>query len=91
MLAIIIKELRQLSRDRMSFGLIVMTPLIQLTLFDYAINTDARLLPAGVLDMEQSSFRRALLQAFEATQVVHFNKHYFSLPDAEAAFTRDEV
>lgn len=89
--AIISKELRQLSRDRMSFGLIVMIPLIQLTLFGYAINTDARLLPAGVLDMEQSSYSRALIQAVEASQVVRFEQQYFSLPDAEAAITRGEI
>jgi ABC-2 type transport system permease protein len=89
--AIISKELRQLSRDRMSFGLIVMIPLIQLTLFGYAINTDARLLPAGVLDMEQSSYSRALIQAVEASQVVQFQAQYFTLPEAEAAITRGEV
>lgn len=89
--AIISKELRQLSRDRMSFGLIVMIPLIQLTLFGYAINTDARLLPAGVLDMEQSSYSRALIQAIEASQVVRFEQQYFNLPDAEAAITRGEI
>ena len=89
--AIISKELRQLSRDRMSFGLIVMIPLIQLTLFGYAINTDARLLPAGILDMEQSSYSRALIQAVEASQVVQFQAQYFTLPEAEAAITRGEV
>jgi ABC-2 type transport system permease protein len=89
--AIISKELRQLSRDRMSFGLIVMIPLIQLSLFGYAINTDARLLPAGLLDMEQSSYSRALLQAAEASQVVRFEQQYFTLPEAEAAITRGEV
>lgn len=89
--AIISKELRQLSRDRMSFGLIVMIPLIQLTLFGYAINTDARLLPAGLLDMEQSSYSRALIQAVEASQVVRFEQQYFSLPEAEAAITRGEI
>ncbi|MES3007112.1 MAG: ABC transporter permease [Pseudomonadota bacterium] len=89
--AIVVKELRQLSRDRMSFGLIVMIPLIQLTLFGYAINTDARLLPAGIVDMEQSSYSRALVQAVEASQVVRFTAQYASVIEAEAAITRGEV
>ena len=36
------KELRQLSRDRLTFGMVVMIPLIQLLLFGYAINTVVR-------------------------------------------------
>ncbi len=89
--AIVTKELRQLSRDRMSFGLIVMIPLIQLMLFGYAINTDARQLPAGIVDMEQSSYSRALIQAAEASQVVQFTQQYASVVEAEAAITRGEV
>lgn len=89
--AIVTKELRQLSRDRMSFGLIVMIPLIQLMLFGYAINTDARQLPAGVVDMEQSSYSRALILATEASQVVQFTSQYSSMVEAEAAITRGEV
>jgi len=89
--AILCKELRQLSRDRMTFGLIVMIPLIQLLLFGYAINTDVRNLPAGLVDMEQSSFSRALIQAAEASQVVRFTAQYYSLTEAEAALTHGEV
>ncbi len=89
--AIVTKELRQLSRDRMSFGLIVMIPLIQLMLFGYAINTDARQLPAGVVDLEQSSYSRALILAAEASQVVQFTAQYSSMIEAEAAITRGEV
>ncbi len=40
--AIIIKELRQLSRDRITFGMVAMIPIFQLLLFGYAINTDAQ-------------------------------------------------
>lgn len=42
MKAIIVKEFRQLSRDRITFGMVVMIPLIQLLLFGFAINTDIR-------------------------------------------------
>lgn len=91
MLAIMIKEFRQLSRDRMTFGMIIMIPLVQLILFGYAINTDARHLPAGLLDLSDTSHSRALIQAVEATQVVDFKARYQSLNQAEAAITRGEV
>lgn len=89
--AIVIKELRQLSRDRMTFGMIVMIPLVQLMLFGYAINTDARHLPAGLVNLSDSAYSRALVQAVEATQVVDFKRRYLSAAEAEAAITRGEV
>ncbi len=89
--AIVMKELRQLSRDRMTFGMIVMIPLVQLMLFGYAINTDARHLPAGLVDLSGNAYGRALVKAVEATQVADFHFRYVSLTDAEAAITRGEV
>ncbi|MCU8054895.1 ABC transporter permease [Shewanella sp. SM34] len=89
--AIVVKELRQLSRDRMTFGMIVMIPLVQLMLFGYAINTDARHLPAGLVNLSDSAYSRALVKAVEATQVVDFKQRYFSAAEAEAAITRGEV
>jgi ABC-2 type transport system permease protein len=91
MWAIVVKELRQLSRDRMTFGMIVMIPLVQLMLFGYAINTDARHLPAGVVDLSASSHSRSLVQAVVASQVVDIKSYYTNLIDAEAALTRGEV
>ena len=45
------KEFRQLSRDRVTFGMVVMIPLIQLLLFGYAINTVVRHIPIAVVDL----------------------------------------
>ncbi|MDT3318169.1 ABC transporter permease [Shewanella sp. SP1S2-4] len=89
--AVVVKELRQLSRDRMTFGMIVMIPLVQLMLFGYAINTDARHLPAGLVNLSDSAYSRSLVQAVEATQVVDFKQRYLSAAEAEAAITRGEV
>lgn len=89
--AIVVKELRQLSRDRMTFGMIIMIPLVQLMLFGYAINTDARHLPAGLVNLSDSAYSRALVKAVEATQVVDFKQRYLSAAEAEVAITRGEV
>ncbi len=48
--AVITKELRQLRRDRMTFGMVMMITFIQLMLFGYAINTNIRYIPAGLVD-----------------------------------------
>src|ERR1041384_1264026 len=75
--AMLIKEFIQLKRDRMSFGMIIMIPLMQLILFGYAINTTPRDLPTAVLLQETSDVGRSILAAlkntryFKVTHVAH--------------------
>jgi ABC-2 type transport system permease protein len=66
--AMLIKEFIQLRRDRVSFAMIVMIPLVQLLLFGYAINTNPRHLPTAVLLQEQSDLGRSILKALENTE-----------------------
>src|SRR2546423_9209168 len=66
--AMLIKEFIQLKRDRLSFGMIIMIPLMQLVLFGYAINTTPRDLPTAVLLQETSDVGRSILAALENTQ-----------------------
>jgi ABC-2 type transport system permease protein len=68
--AVAMKEVRQLSRDRVTFGMIVGVPLLQITLFGYAINYDVRKLATVVQDQAMSSMSRELVAQLEATQVV---------------------
>ena len=89
--AITLKELHQLKRDRLTFGMVVMIPLIQLLLFGFAINTNVRHLPVGLLDFSNSAFSQNLVQSITATQVVDFRKRYDSVEEAERAITRGEV
>jgi ABC-2 type transport system permease protein len=89
--AIVSKELHQLARDQMTFAMIVMIPLVQLLLFGYAINTDVRHLPAGLVNQSHSAYARLLANSVEATQVVQFHHHYTSVKAAEQAITRGEV
>ncbi len=89
--AVLSKELTQLKRDRMTFGMVIMIPLIQLMLFGYAINTNVRHIPVGIIDHSQSAFGRVLQQTVGATGVVAFKTHYFSEAEAEAAISRGEV
>lgn len=90
-MAVLLKEFRQLSRDRVTFAMIVMIPLVQLLLFGFAINSDVRHIEVGLVDKSNSHHTRALIRAVEATQVVNFTQHYASAAAAEAAITRGEV
>jgi ABC-2 type transport system permease protein len=65
--AAFIKELIQLRRDRITFAMMIMIPLLQLTLFGYAINTSPRHLPTAVLVQDDSAFARSFMAAMRAT------------------------
>jgi ABC-2 type transport system permease protein len=65
--AVLMKEFIQLKRDRLSFAMIIMIPLLQLVLFGYAINTNPRHLPTAVLLQENSDVGRAILAALKNT------------------------
>jgi ABC-2 type transport system permease protein len=67
-LAVARKELRQLRRDRLTLGMIVGIPTLQLVLFGYAINLDVRHVPTAVLDRSQSALSRKLVGEIAATQ-----------------------
>ena len=54
--AMVGKEFVQMRRDRLTFAMLIGIPLIQLILFGYAINSDPRHLPAGVLSADNSRF-----------------------------------
>jgi ABC-2 type transport system permease protein len=69
-LGVIVKELRQLARDRVTFALIVGIPLMEILLFGYAINFDVRGLRAAVVDEAGTSLSRALVADLQATGVI---------------------
>ncbi|MBN4053450.1 ABC transporter permease [Haliea sp. AH-315-K21] len=70
--AIFHKEFTQLLRDRLTFGMIVGIPLIQLVLFGFAINTDVRNLTAALVDQADTSLSRQMVSDMTASQVVDF-------------------
>jgi ABC-2 type transport system permease protein len=62
---IIVKEFIQLKRDRLTFGMIIGIPVLQLLLFGFAINADPKHLPAAVLAADNSPFARSFVRAME--------------------------
>ena len=64
---IIVKEFIQLRRDRLTFGMIIGIPVLQLILFGYAINADPKRLPTAVLSADSSPYSRTLLSAMQTS------------------------
>ncbi|MGH8210028.1 MAG: ABC transporter permease, partial [Steroidobacteraceae bacterium] len=79
--SIVLKEFLQLRRDRITFGMIVGMPIVQLALFGFAINTDPKHLPTAVIMGDPSPFTRSFVAAMK-------NSDYFdvveTLPDEQA-------
>jgi ABC-2 type transport system permease protein len=70
--AMVLKEFIQLRRDRVSFAMIVMIPVMQLLLFGYAINTTPHNLPTAVLLQEDTDLGRSILKALQNTAYFRF-------------------
>jgi ABC-2 type transport system permease protein len=71
-LAVLVKEFTQLRRDRLTYAMILLLPVIQLLLFGYAINDLPRHLPTAVLDQEHSAFSRSVLAAVKNSAFFDF-------------------
>ena len=82
LLAMIVKEFIQMRRDRLTFAMMVGIPLMQLTLFGYAINTDPKQLPTVVLAYDHSDLTRSFVAALQ-------NSGYYRV--VAIASSRDEV
>jgi ABC-2 type transport system permease protein len=89
--AIVTKEFLQLRRDRITFGMIVGIPIVQLILFGYAINSDPRHLPTAVVAADQSEFTRSYLAAMDNSGYFRFVDGQYDEESARAALARGDV
>ena len=58
-LAVLAKEFTQMRRDRLTYAMMLAIPVVQLMLFGYAINSDPKHLPTGVLAEDHSTLARS--------------------------------
>src|SRR5690606_9555374 len=68
--AVVLKELRQIRRDRISMLLIVAIPVIDLLMFGYAINFNPRNLDAMIIDQANTATSRAAVMDMRATGII---------------------
>ena len=82
--AIVFKEFVQMRRDRVTFGMMVGIPLLQLVLFGYAINSDPKHLPTAILDNDRSIFSRDVAMAMQNSLYFDFTRTVASEAEADA-------
>ena len=89
--ALLVKELIQMRRDRITFAMMLGVPLIQLLLFGYAINTDPKQLPSALVAVSQDQYTRALVSALETSGYYKFTDVAVSAGRAEELLATGEV
>lgn len=89
--AIVVKEFIQMRRDRITFGMMIGVPLIQLILFGFAINADPKHLPTAVLLADYGAQGRTLLQAIRNSTYFEFVREVTTEQEAEDVLSRGEA
>jgi ABC-2 type transport system permease protein len=88
---IIVKEFIQLKRDRLTFGMIIGIPVLQLILFGYAINADPKRLPTAVLSADSSQYSRTLLSAMQTSGYFRIEKQVSTEKELEELLAHGRV
>ncbi|MBB5752338.1 ABC transporter permease [Prosthecomicrobium pneumaticum] len=65
--ALMVKEMIQMRRDRLTFAMIIGVPILQLVLFGYAINMDPKRLPTLVVAADNGPVVRTVLAGMQAS------------------------
>jgi ABC-2 type transport system permease protein len=89
--AMVLKEFIQMRRDRLTFGMMVGIPLLQLMLFGFAINSDPRHLPTAVRLADHGPFARALVTALQRSEYFAVVRETADEAEAERLLQRGEV
>jgi ABC-2 type transport system permease protein len=89
--AVLIKEFIQMRRDRLTFGMMIGVPLMQLILFGYAINTDPKHLPTAMLVADQGVFARSVVRALENSGYYEIVHQAASEAEADGLLARGDV
>ena len=90
-LAIFIKELQQILRDRLTFAMAIGVPILQLVLFGYAINTDPKGLPTALVSADAGSLARSFSAALQNTGYFRITHTGTSEREAEALIESGDV
>jgi len=90
-IGIIVKEFIQLKRDRLTFGMIIGIPVLQLILFGYAINADPKRLPTAVLAADSSLYSRSLLAAMQTSEYFRLEKSVRDEAELESLVAQGRV
>ena len=89
-MAVLVKEFVQIRRDRLTFAMMVGIPILQLTLFGFAINNDPKALPTAVLSNDHSRMNVRCRRVNKSDSSIHecfidaYTQHRFCFCEMDA-------
>ena len=89
--AVLAKEFKQLTRDRVTYAMILMMPIVQLLLFGYAINAEPRHLPTAVLIQEDTTFARSIVASLKNSRYFEYTAQAHSPAELDEMLRRGDV
>ncbi len=89
--AIVLKEFLQLKRDKVTFAMMIILPIIQLALFGFAINTDPKHLPTAIVSYDESEFTRTLISSMQTSEYYAIDTRYTTQNEAQAALKKGDI
>lgn len=89
--AVMRKEFILMRRDRFTFAILLIIPLMQLILFGYAINTNPKYMPTAVVAADQSPFTRAFITGLVNTEYFAITKMPKTEKEADNLLATGEV
>jgi ABC-2 type transport system permease protein len=89
--AVLVKEFKQVTRDRLTWAMMLAIPVLQLVLFGYAINTEPRHLPTAVLMQEDSRYARSVTAALKNSRYFDFVAQARSPAELDAMIRRGDA
>jgi ABC-2 type transport system permease protein len=89
--AIVVKEFIQMRRDRLTFGMMVGIPMIQLILFGYAINSNPKHLPTAIYAADNSPFSRTLMWGLRNSSYFDLTREAHRAADIRKMLAQGEV
>ncbi len=89
--SLILKEFRQILRDRKMRSVLFGSPVLMLLLFGYAVNTDVTRVKMTVLDMDRSSESRGFVERFTASRYFEYSRSVSRASDADRMLDSGEA
>ena len=84
-ISIIKKEFIQIKRDKASFGIAIMMPIVMMVLFGYAVTTELDNISTAVLDQNHTKESREFIKSFENTGYFNITKEDNSIEKIQSA------
>lgn len=89
-LAVVMKELHELRRDKVSIGMVFLTPLLQMIILGYAVNMDPHRIPSALINYDSGQLSKVFISSVQNTDYFSFQS-YPSAEEARNAFVRGNI